>query len=216
MTLVESTLALAAARQRHTVVAGEPWMGRIQQGQRLRIADAAGTQNVAALFYRADALDERYSSHDTVRAQGNVYLTSGSTLLSNEGNVMLTIVADTCGRHDTLGGACSAESYSVRYGSERRYAHSCRDNFLLALAKWGTQHCRGVDKRDLSGNVNFFVSAPFGSTHRPTAPDVGRGGTRYVELCAEMDLIVLMSNCPQSGESRGGANPASIELLIWD
>ena len=101
----------------------------------LRIVDLEGNQAVDTLFYNAHDTEEHYSAVDTIRAQGNIYLTTGSPLRSNLGASMLTIVEDTCGRHDTLGGACSAESNTVRYALEKRHMHSCRDNFLLALAR---------------------------------------------------------------------------------
>ncbi len=73
---------------------------------------------------------------------------------------MLRIVDDTCGRHDTLGGACSAESNTVRYALEKRHMHSCRDNFLLALARHAGQSDGGLTKRDLPSNINFFMNVP--------------------------------------------------------
>ncbi len=124
-------------RSTSIIPAGEPWMGVVCRGQTFRIVDVEGNQAVDTLFFNAANSEERYSAPDTVRSQGRLYLTTGTQLLSNDGNVMLTITADTCGRHDTLGGACSAESNTVRYALEKRHMHSCRDNFLLALARSG-------------------------------------------------------------------------------
>src|SRR5262245_16629639 len=90
------------------VPAGEPWMGVVRAGQRFTIVDLEGNQAVDTLFYNAADGAEHYSATHTIRAQGNIYLTRGSVLLSNRGRPMLSIVEDTCGRHDTLGGACSA------------------------------------------------------------------------------------------------------------
>ena len=109
------------------------------RGSDFRILDLEGNQAVDTLFYRADTLDERYSAQDTIRAQGNIYLSAGTPLISNDGNTMLDIVADTCGRHDTLGGACSAESNTVRYALEKSTCTACRDNYLMAVARWGTK-----------------------------------------------------------------------------
>ena len=122
----ESTAVLIEATRARTADASRNRRGRravdgsVKQGQHFRIVDLEGNQAVDTLFYRAGTLEERYSAQDTIRAQGNIYLTTGTALLSNEGNTMLTIVADTCGRHDTLGGACSAESNTVRYALEKR------------------------------------------------------------------------------------------------
>ena len=107
--------------------AGEPWVKLVKQGQIFRIIDLEGNQAVDTLFFNANHAVERYSATDTIRAQNKLYLTAGSKLYSNLGNVMLTIVADTCGRHDTLGGACAAESNTVRYACLLYTSPSPRD-----------------------------------------------------------------------------------------
>jgi uncharacterized protein len=216
MTLVASTLNPARAARREIVAAGAPWMGSITAGQYFRIVDTEGNQAVDTLFYRAATFEERYSAQDTIRAQGNIYLSTGSALLSNEGNTMLSIVADTCGRHDTLGGACSAESNSVRYALEKRHMHSCRDNFLLALSRWGATYAQGFSKRDLASNINFFMNVPVTPGGELTFADGISGAGRYVEMRAEMDVTVLISNCPQLNNPCNAYNPTPIELLVWD
>lgn len=216
MPLKESSLQSAQAVHRHIIPAGEPWMGSIKQGQHFRIVDLEGNQAVDTLFYSSASLDERYSAQDTIRAQGNIYLSAGTQLLSNEGNTMLTIVADTCGRHDTLGGACSAESNTVRYAIEKRHMHSCRDNFLLALAHWGAKYHRDIGKRDLASNINFFMNVPVTPKGQLTFADGISAAGRYVEMRAEMDVTVLISNCPQLNNPCNGYNPTPVEVLVWD
>jgi urea carboxylase-associated protein 1 len=214
--LRESTLKLSNAVRREVIAAGEPWMGTLKRGQVFRIVDLEGNQAVDTLFYRADTLEERYSAVDTIRAQGSIYLTTGTNLLSNEGRTMLSIVADTCGRHDTLGGACSAESNTVRYSLDKRHMHSCRDNFLLALAKWGAQFDRSFSKRDLSSNINFFMNVPVTPDGKLTFADGVSGPGRYVEMRAEMDITVLISNCPQLNNPCNAYNPTPIEVVVWE
>lgn len=216
MPLKESTLDAAQAIRRETIPAGEPWMGSLKQGQHFRIVDLEGNQAVDTLFYSGASLDERYSAQDTIRAQGNIYLSAGTKLLSNEGSTMLTIVADTCGRHDTLGGACSAESNTVRYAIEKRHMHSCRDNFLLALVHWGAKYHRDIGKRDLASNINFFMNVPVTPQGKLTFADGISSAGRYVELRAEMDVTVLISNCPQLNNPCNGYNPTPVEVLVWD
>jgi urea carboxylase-associated protein 1 len=193
------------------VAAGEPWLGSLAQGQTLRIVDLEGNQAVDTLFYNARHTEERYSAVDTIRAQGNIYLTTGTVLRSNLGAGMLTIVEDTCGRHDTLGGACSAESNTVRYALEKRHMHSCRDNFLLALAR----HDQDLSKRDLPSNINFFMNVPVTGDGRLEFADGISGPGRYVQLRAEMDVLVLISNCPQLNNPCNAYNPTPIQILIW-
>jgi urea carboxylase-associated protein 1 len=146
-----------------------------------------------------------------LRRQQNIYLTTGTVLYSNLGNPMLTIVADTCGRHDTLGGACAQESNVVRYALEKRYMHSCRDNYLCACA-----HDGRLSKRDISANVNFFMNVPVTASGGLTFEDGISAPGKYVELRAEMDVIVLISNCPQLNNPCNGYNPTPAEFLIWD
>jgi urea carboxylase-associated protein 1 len=210
--LVASGLEPAAAAFRQVVPAGEPFMKEIRKGQVLRILDLEGNQAVDTLFYSAADPEERYDANNTIREQGNIYLSTGTVLLSNEGNPMLTIVADTCGRHDTLGGACSAESNTVRYALEKRHMHSCRDSFLLALADWDN----GMSKRDLSSNINFFMNVPVTPQGDLTFEDGISEAGRYVEMRAEMDVLVLISNCPQLNNPCNAYNPTPVEVLVWD
>lgn len=210
--LTESHLMIQDAVYSEEVAAGEPWMHVVKAGQTLRILDLMGNQAVDTLFYNADQPRERYSATDTIREQGSIYLTTGSRLLSNEGRLMLTITADTCGRHDTLGGACAAESNQVRYALDKKPMHNCRDSFLLALARSGL----GMDKRDLSSNINFFMNVPVTASGGLSFEDGISEAGKYVELRAAMDVIVLVSNCPQLNNPCNAYNPTPVRMLIWD
>jgi len=211
-TLTESTYRPEDAQFRQVVPAGDPFMKVVRKGQTFRILDLEGNQAVDTLFYNAGNTEERYSANDTIRAQGNLYLTTGTQLLSNEGNVMLVITADTCGRHDTLGGACSAESNTMRYDLDKRHMHSCRDSFIMALAEWD----HGMSKRDLASNINFFMNVPVTPDGGLTFEDGISAPGRYVEMRAEMDVLVLISNCPQLNNPCNAYNPTPVEVLVWD
>ncbi len=211
--IVASTLKPADAIHVEILPAGESWMHLLRRGQRLRIVDLEGNQAVDTLFYSAADPTERYSAVDTIRAQGNIYLTTGSRLMSSEGNVLLTITADTCGRHDTLGGACAAESNQVRYALDKRHMHNCRDSFLQALCDHDHY---GMTKRDLTSNINFFMNVPVTPEGGLTFEDGISEPGKYVELRAEMDVIVLISNCPQLNNPCNAYNPTPVQLLIWD
>jgi urea carboxylase-associated protein 1 len=194
------------------VESGLGFSRRIARGQTLRIVDVEGNQAVDTLFFDADDPTNRYSAVDTLREQGNVYLTTGTRLLSSEGDVLLTIVADTCGRHDTLGGACAAESNQVRYALEKHYMHNCRDTFLLEIQ---TQ-LDGLGKRDITHNINFFMNVPVTPEGKLTFEDGVSGPGRYVELRAERDVTLLISNCPQLNNPCNAYDPTPIRILIWD
>jgi uncharacterized protein len=214
--LVESKFDPEAAVVDEICLAGEPWVKLVMQGQIFRIVDLGGNQAVDTLFYNASRATERYSANNTILHQQMLYLTTGSMLYSNCGNVMLTIVADTCGRHDTLGGACAAESNTVRYGLEKFPMHSCRDNFLHALAHDPVCDHLGISKRDLPSNINFFMNVPVTEEGGLEFVDGVSAPGKYVEMKAEMDVVVLISNCPQLNNPCNAYDPTPIRLLVWD
>ncbi len=195
------------------IPAGEPWMGVVRKGETFRIIDLEGNQAVDTLFYNADDTHEHYSAQNTLQAQGRIYLTTGSVLLSNRGRPMLRIQDDTCGRHDTLGGACSSESNTVRYALEKRHMHSCRDSFLLALARHSGQTAGGMTKRDLPSNINFFMNVPVTPEGGLRFADGISAAGRHVELIALMDTLVLISNCPQLNNPCNAYNPTPIRVM---
>ena len=216
-TLVESSLDPRTAVVDAVVDAGDPWIHEIKKDQVFRILDLEGNQAVDTLFFNARDINERYSAADTVRAQGALYLTTGTQLMSTEGNVMLTITADTCGRHDTLGGACSCESNTVRYALDKRPMHSCRDSFLHALAHYDfNQSSGGLTKRDITSNINFFMNVPVTPQGGLSFADGVSAPGKYVEMRAEMDVLCLISNCPQLNNPCNAYNPTPVRVLIWD
>jgi hypothetical protein len=209
----ESELPPGEALFRQVIPAGDYWIDTVKTGQTLRIVDVEGNQAADTLFFNAADVAERYSAVDTIREQRNLYLGCGSNLLSTSGNLMAQIVADTVGRHDTLGGACAAESNTVRYALDKRTMHACRDSYLLAVARHDQL---GLGKRDLSHNINFFMNVPVTTDGGLTFADGLSGPGEYVELRAAMDVIVLISNCPQLNNPCNAYNPTPLEVLIWD
>ncbi len=211
--LHSSALSPQSAQLRKIIPAGDYWIDRMAKDQRLRIVDVEGNQSADTLLFSASDPADRYSAVDTIRAQGNIYLSTGSELLTTSGNVLAQIVADTVGRHDTLGGACAAESNTVRYALDKRTMHSCRDNYLLAVA---LNERFGLSKRDLTHNINFFMNVPVTADGGLRFADGLSGPGQYVELQAAMDIIVLISNCPQLNNPCNAYNPTPLEILVWD
>ncbi len=204
-----STLDPAKAIYDFTIPANVPWSREIKKGQVLRIVDLEGTQAVDTLFYNAADKTERYSAQDTIRAQGSPYIITGTKLLSSEGNLMCTVTADTVGGHDTSAGACSAEANTVRFGHHTKFMHSCRDNFVLELAR------HGMTKRDIVSNINFFMNVPVDPDGALAIVDGTSNAGDYVELRAEMDVICVISNCPQINNPCNGFNPTPVRTLVW-
>lgn len=194
--------------------AGEAWMGEIKKGQYFRIIDLEGNQAVDTLFISASNPEERYSATDTLALNQQIYLEKGSVLYSNFGNKIAHIHQDTCGRHDTLGGACSCESNTVRYAHETFPMHSCRNNFMYALASHPIAAKHGLNVRHLGPNINFFMNVPVSREGHLQFEDGRSAPNKYVELQATMDLIVLISNCPQLNNPCNAYNPTKIQLII--
>jgi urea carboxylase-associated protein 1 len=211
--IVESKFQAEQAVISDTVDAGDYYLKVVKKGQTVRILDIEGNQAADTLFYSAKDPAERYSATDTIREQGNVYLTAGSVLMSNDCNPMLKIVADTCGRHDTVGGACATESNTVRYALEKKCMHACRDSWLLAIAE---KPELGLTKRDITHNINFFMNVPVTPEGGLSFADGISGAGKYVELEALMDTIILISNCPQLNNPCNAFNPTPVEVLVWD
>ncbi|MBY5818879.1 urea carboxylase-associated family protein [Rhizobium leguminosarum] len=202
--------SLENAVQDHFIAAEAPWSGIVRKGQTIRIEDSYGQQAIDTLFYRADDFAERYSNQDTMRAQSGAYIGTGTKIISNEGNVMLVMTADSCGRHDTSAGACSCESNTVRFGHGTKYLHACRDNFVIEVTK------HGMSKRDIVPNINFFMNVPIKPKGEMTIVDGISAPGDYVELVAEMDVLCVISNCPQINNPCNGFDPTPIRVLIWD
>lgn len=188
---------------------GDGALVRVPDGGRLRIVDLHGNQAVDTLLYDAHALDNRYSAFDTVREQGGVFLTTGSRLLSTRLDELAVVTDDTCGRHDTIGGACAQESNVIRYGEHTRHQHACRETFL----RYGAP--AGIGQRQLGHNINFFMNVPVNAEGGLKFDEGLSAPGRYVELTASRDILVLISNCPQLNNPCNGWNPTAVQLLGW-
>jgi len=190
------------------VPARAPWAAVVKQGHTLAIVDLGGNQAVDFLVYGYPDTSERYSATETIAAQGNVFLTTGSVLRSTEGTPLMTVVADDCGRHDTVGGACSKESNTLRYGHHTRHQHACVENFLAAGAPYG------LGKRDLVSNINWFMNVPVEQDGTLGIVDgISRPGLT-VTLRAESDVLVLVSNCPQINNPCNGFDPTPVRMVV--
>jgi urea carboxylase-associated protein 1 len=207
MTVSAPPLAGAVVHD-EVVAARAPWLHTVKAGQTLRIVDLEGNQAVDFLAYNAADDAERYSAQDTIAAQGNVFLREGSVLLSNEGAPMMTVTATAVAYHDTIGGACSCESNTLRYGHHTKAQHACVENFLTANAR----HGRG--KRDMVSNVNWFMNVPVESDGALGIVDGISAPGLYVDLRAEMDVVVVVSNCPQINNPCNGFNPTPVRMIV--
>lgn len=190
------------------VPARAPWLYHVDAGQTLRIVDLEGNQAVDFLLYAAADDTERYSAQDTVAAQGNLFLRAGTVLRSNEGRPMMTIAATAVDYHDTIGGACSCESNTLRYGHHTKAQHACVENFLEANL------LEGRGKRDIVSNINFFMNVPVEEDGALGIVDGISAPGLTVDLRAEMDVIVVVSNCPQINNPCNAFNPTPVRMIV--
>jgi hypothetical protein len=180
----------------------------VPRGNVLSIVDLEGNQAVDCILYDAADIAERYSAQVTIAEQRSIFISTGSVLRTDEGAPLATVVADECGRHDTIGGACSKESNTLRYGYHTKPQHACVENFLAEGSRWG------LGKRDLVSNINWFMNVPvdldgtLGIVDGISAPGL------TVSVQAERDILVLISNCPQINNPCNGFNPTSVRLIV--
>ena len=192
-----------------TIPARAAWAHVVEAGRTLRIVDLGGNQAVDCLLYDAHDHAHRYSAPDTITAQRNIFLVEGTELLSNEGVPMMTVTGTTCAYHDTIGGACSRESNTLRYGHHTAHQHACVDNFLDA----GSRH--GLGKRDLVSNINWFMNVPVGADGTLGIVDGISAPGLSVDVRAEIDVLVLISNCPQINNPCNGFDPTPVQVQVW-
>lgn len=192
------------------VAAGAPWSGIVRRGQVLRIVDTEGSQGVDFLCYNADQPDERYHASNTLKASLTLKLGKGHVLYSDDARPLFTIIEDTCGGHDTIGGCCSAPSNMMLYGAAN--CPGCRENFLIALGY------HGLGRRDIVPNINFFCDVPVAGDRSLSEAVFVESHSRpgdFVDLRAEMDALAIISNCPQINNPCNDGSPTAIRVTIW-
>ena len=193
--------------QDHNIGPGGDWSGTIKRGEILRLVDLHGHQAIDFLCYNAADPSERYNAADTMKIGGSLFIGKGTRLYSGMGNVLFTVIEDTCGRHDTIGGCCSRESNRVRYGVEQ--GPNCRDNFLRALSR------HGLGMEDIVANVNFFMYVPIGRDGQMAIVEGLSKAGDYIDLKAEMDVLAVLSNCPQMNNPANAYNPTPIQVIVY-
>ena len=211
MSAIDTTLGTIPAGEvvlDAVVAARAPFSAIVSAGEELSIVDLGGNQAVDCLLYDAHDTSNRYSAPDTIAAAGQIFLTTGSILRSCRGDALMEVVADECGRHDTLGGACSKESNTLRYGHHTKHQHACVENFLREGAKWG------LGKADLVSNINWYMNVPVEADGSLGIVDgISRPGLTLT-LRAQTDTLVLVSNCPQVNNPCNGFDPTPVRMVI--
>ncbi|MFJ5958303.1 urea amidolyase associated protein UAAP2 [Paenarthrobacter sp. NPDC092416] len=190
------------------VEARGPWSAVVAAGDVLTIVDLDGNQAVDCILYAAKDTGTRYSAAVTIATQGSIFLTTGSVLRADGGQELMTVVADEIGVHDTIGGACSQESNTLRYGQHTHQQHACVENFLIEGAKWD------LGKKDLVSNINWFMNVPVDPDGALGIVDGLSAPGKRVALRAEVDTLVLVSNCPQINNPCNGFNPTPVRMIV--
>ena len=185
-----------------------PWSAVVAAGDVLTIVDVGGNQSADCLLFNAHDTTERYSVPDTLTWQGNAYVRLGTVLRSGLGNPLATVVGNEVERQDTIGGACGKESNTLRYGHHTAYQHGCRENFLAEAAK------HGLGARDLVSNLNWFMNVPVEADGSLGIVDGISGPGKRVAFRAELDVLVVVSNCPQVNNPCNGFDPTPLRMLV--
>jgi uncharacterized protein len=191
-----------------TVAARASWSAVVTAGDVLTIVDLEGNQAVDCLLYSAADTAVRYSAQETITRQGKIALTTGSVLRADTGLGLMTVVDDEVGVHDTLGGACSKESNTLRYGQHTRSQHGCKENFLIEGAKYG------LGARDLASNINWFMNVPVDPDGALGIVDGLSAPGKRVAMRADVDTLVLVSNCPQVNNPCNAFNPTPVRMIV--
>lgn len=191
-----------------TVIPPRGWFAReLGRGDVLRVVDLEGRQVGDLIAFDRHDLADRFWISNTIRLNGTVFLSAGHVLYSELSKPMLTILADTCGRHDLLAGSCNAEIDKVRYGVDEH--RGCVENFVAALAPYG------LGRKDVPMSFNLFMNCPVQADGSWTiAAPLSKAGD-YVDLRAEMDLLVVLSNCPQDLNPCNAGALKPLEVVVW-
>lgn len=206
-TATDTPVPDASIHEDTIVPACEPWSARIEKGDMLRLIDLEGRQAVDFLCYNADDPAERYNAANTMKLNKSIYLGKGSVLWSVRAREMMTIVDDTCGRHDTLAGCCSIEIDRVRYGVTN--SRSCQSNFEAELAKYG------LGEKDIAANINFFMYVPITADGVVAIAEGLSQPGDHVDLRADMDVLVVISNCPERDNPAAGFEPTPVRAIVY-
>lgn len=192
---------------REAIPGGWYWTTRLDRGEALRIVNEGGTSCVSLLAWRADDPSERLNHADTIKVQWAASLRKGRIILSDMGRALLSIIEDTSAAHDTLCGGSTAATNLARYGDAR--LRNTRDNFILAAGKLG------LDRRDVMPCISFFAPVAVDATGRLIWQDGVRQAGDFVDLRAEMDLLVALSNCPHPLDPAPSYAPGPVEVLRY-
>jgi urea carboxylase-associated protein 1 len=192
------------------VPAGGNWGAVVRGGHVLRIVDLEGKQGVDFLCYNAEDPLERYHAPNTIKKARTLALTKGHSFYSDIARPLMTMVGDTVGHHDTIGGCCSAPSNRMLYGAPN--VPGCRENFLAVLSRFG------LGRRDIVPNLNFFSNVPVRQGNALAdlvfEDSLSKPGD-HVDLRADMDVITAISNCPQVNNPASGGKPTAIRVIVW-
>jgi urea carboxylase-associated protein 1 len=191
-----------------TVAPRSPWSAVVRKGDVLTIVDVGGNQSADCLIFSAADTTERYSVPQTLAGQANVYVRTGTILRSNRFSPLMTVIANEVDRQDTIGGACGKESNTLRYGHHTLHDHGCRENFLAE----GRRH--GLSARDLVSNLNWFMNVPVGPDGTLGIVDGMSAPGRRVAIRAEMDTLVIVSNCPQMNNPCNDFNCTPLRMIV--
>jgi urea carboxylase-associated protein 2 len=190
-----------------TIPGGWYWSATLVRGETLRIVNDGATAGVSALFWNRDDASERYNAGDTVKIQWSAALGKGRVLFSDMGRVLMSVTEDSSGAHDALLGGSTAATDRRKYGHAA--PRNSRDNFILAAGK------HGLERRDIPPCITFFAPVRTDAAGRLTwQPGTVKPGD-FIDLRAEMNVLVALSNCPHPLDPAPTWAPKPIRAVVW-
>jgi hypothetical protein len=197
-----------------TIQPGASWSHVLKRGTALRITDLEGGANVGGIFYNFECPTERYNMPDTLKAQHIARLTTGFVLYSDMGRILLSVIGDTVGWHDPIGGTSNHRMVTNKYGASsyqqdrNNYQKNGRDSFLVELGKWG------LGLRDLVANVNFFSRVDVADDGTMSfTPGNSKPGDA-IELRSEMNVLAILNTCQHPLDPNPNYQPKPVQISI--
>lgn len=191
------------------IPAGWYWTGKIAHGKTLRLINSHVTAGISALFWNAHDVSERFNPGDTVKVQWTARISRGHLLLSDMGRAMVSITEDTCGFNDCMANATTRAANERKYGADI-YRRNSHDNFILAAGK------HGMTVRDVGPCATFFAPVITDAEGRFHWQDGTIKAGDYIDLRAEMDMIIALSNCPHILSPAKQWQCEPVRFQIWN
>lgn len=180
----------------------------MRQGQVCRVIDLDGQQVADFICFNLHDLTDKFAPENTQSLNGTLYLTTGHHLYSTKATQLMTITDDTCGVHDLIAGSCSEYTNAFRYGV--RGTPNCRSNFERVLKPYG------IPLAEIPYSFNIFMNVPVSPEGKTAIQEPRSKPGDRIDLRANIDLLIAISNCPQERNPCNAWNPTRLQVVVYE